>query len=108
MTRFLLDTHRDNQETVVVLGGDLDMESAPTLLAAASAALTQADVISLRLDMSEVSFLDSSGLGVLATIHQDATERRKSMIVWNPKPASRRAIEIVGMHTLLMIEPIEG
>ena len=70
MTAFLLDTHRENDVLVVVVSGEIDMATAPTLMAAASSGLAQLDVASLRLDMSQVSFLDSSGLGVLVSLHE--------------------------------------
>lgn len=105
MTRFLLDTHRDGQEMVVVMSGEIDIATAPTLSSAATAGLTQCDVASLRLDMSGVSFLDSSGLGVLTKLHQNAAQCGKSMIVWRPQPGPRRIIELAALHTLLVIEP---
>src|SRR5664279_2467696 len=108
MTAFLLDTHRDNDVLVVVVSGEIDMATAPTLMAAASCGLAQLDVASLRLDMSQVSFLDSSGLGVLVSLHEDATARGKSMIVWKVQPGPRRTIELAGLQSLLVIEPAES
>ena len=108
MSRILLDTHRDDDALVVVISGEIDMATAPNLLAVASSALAQVEVKSLRLDMSQVSFLDSSGLNVLVSLHADATERGKSVIVWKLQPGPRRTIELAALHTLLTIDTAES
>lgn len=105
MTQFLLDTHRQDDAVVVVVSGEIDMKTAPTLLAVASSALTQDDVVTVRLDLSAVSFLDSSGLGVLVTLHERAVGCGRSLIVGNLRPGQRRVIEASMLHTLLRIDP---
>lgn len=105
MTRFLLDTHRDGDVLVVALCGEIDMATAPVMLTTATTALAQIDVASLRMDMSQVSFLDSSGLSALVQVHKAARERRKSVVVCKLQAGPRRVIEFAGLDTLLMIEP---
>lgn len=104
MTRFLLDTHRDDDALVVVICGEIDMATAPVLTADVSSALADDEVASVRLDMSQVSFLDSSGLGALVSLHERAVEHGKTLTVWKLQPGPRRAVELAMLHTLLVIE----
>src|SRR5882757_6576303 len=63
-----VDTH--GASTVAHLCGDIDAYTAP-LLRAALLDLVQQNVIDLVVDMGDVTFLDSTGLGVLvATLHR--------------------------------------
>jgi anti-anti-sigma factor len=75
--------------------------------AAASSALAQTDVVSVRSDMSQVSFLDSSGLGALVALHHAPTEGGKSLVVWKLQPGPRRTVELMSLQTLQVIEPTD-
>ncbi|MGH3655312.1 MAG: STAS domain-containing protein, partial [Micromonosporaceae bacterium] len=59
-------------ETAVVIGlsGDLDLATAPELRTALLEALTERD--NIVVDMSDLRFLDSTGLGVLVRVHKKA------------------------------------
>jgi anti-sigma B factor antagonist len=56
---------------VVMLSGDLDLATAPELRNALQEALTERP--NLVLDMSDLRFLDSTGIGVLVRIHKRAS-----------------------------------
>jgi anti-sigma B factor antagonist len=81
--------------TVVVLVGELDMATAPRLR----------DVLQtvdgpVVLDCARLTFLDSSGLGVLA-------ERRRAtgtVTLRNVQPICRRVLSITGMDTIVAVE----
>jgi anti-sigma B factor antagonist len=51
------------------------------------------------LDMREVSFLDSTGIGALAR----AVSEGSVVLVLNPQPAVRRALEVSGIDSLIQI-----
>ncbi len=54
------------------VSGELDLAAAPLFLGAAGGA---EDIDPLRLDLSEVTFLDSTGLSALITLRNDVRER---------------------------------
>jgi anti-sigma B factor antagonist len=56
---------------VVSVNGEIDVHTGPALRDHLLAALAQGDDL-LVVDLSQVSFLDSSGLGVLVTVHKRA------------------------------------
>ena len=75
--------------------GDIDSETAPRLESALSTALLDG-ASDLVLDLSEVSFLSSAGLGVLIGVHRDAQRLRV-------EPGNRivdRVIELTGLGLL--------
>jgi len=54
-------------------------------------------------DMAEVTFIDSSGLRVLITHHQQAVADGRSFELANPSPAVQRLFEITGLTDVLHI-----
>ncbi|MEZ5407673.1 MAG: STAS domain-containing protein [Acidimicrobiales bacterium] len=59
-----LDTVTDDDRTVVIIRGDVDSATAPQLLAVVEG--LRQDSTYIEFDMSELGFLDSTGLGVIA------------------------------------------
>lgn len=67
MLRLSLDVEERGEVTVVTLGGELDLGSAPRLRDVALRALL-GGTRSLVLDLRELEFLDSTGLGTVVAI----------------------------------------
>ena len=59
-----LDTVTRSDRTVVIVRGDIDAATAPQLSGLVESLPADTDVI--ELDLSEVGFLDSTGIGVMA------------------------------------------
>jgi anti-anti-sigma factor len=81
---------------VVVLVGELDMDTAPQLVRVLDP-LLEAGPAEIVLDFSGVTFIDSSGIAVLvgAQNHLDAQERH--LRVQAPRPQALRVFEITGL-----------
>lgn len=78
---------------VVAVAGELDLHTAPDLLAALDQALERPGLETAIVDLSEVTFLGSSGLGVLANIATRATPaHRRAVAVRIVAPADHRAV----------------
>ena len=45
-----------------------------------------------------VSFIDSSGLGALVRVRNEAADQGKTLSLVNPSPATHRLLEITGLH----------
>jgi anti-sigma B factor antagonist len=72
--RLVINHSRGDQDTLtLVLSGDLDIKTAPKLRRFINK-MIRAGNVNLRLDLSELSYLDSSGYGVLV----DATRRTRA------------------------------
>lgn len=73
--KLIIDHNREDKETVtLILSGDLDVQTAPQLRKFIDSVIKQGDV-KLKLDLSKLSYLDSSGFGVLV----DATRRSRKI-----------------------------
>src|SRR6266496_3957792 len=83
----------DDGTTTVIACGELDL-AARDALRDALAPLDGAVVV----DLEQVTFLDSSCIGVLAGAGQRLQERGGDLRVRNPAEVPRRALEITGLE----------
>jgi anti-anti-sigma factor len=83
----------------LALKGELDMVSAPEV----SARLEEMarDGVAVRLDLSELSFMDSTGVRVIYTASRALQENGGSLEIVKPKGEPWRALEITGLHRIL-------
>lgn len=66
------------------------------------AALTDAHT-TIDFDLSETSFLDSSGLGTLISLHKTMTGKSGSVRLMNPTPVATQVLELTRMHRIFEI-----
>jgi len=102
-----LETRRQGGRAHLVLTGELDLDSAPSLLTAVVAELgSGADDIVV--DLTHLSFIDSSGLGTLVGCWRRAQNAGAELVVANPNEDVRVTLEITGLDQILPItnEPV--
>lgn len=100
MSSLSLGTRRDGPRTVVSLTGDLDLATVPRLREAALTELANPECEALVLDLSELTFLDSTGLGCWIDLRNHAHERGKIIEFRSVPAAARRTIAIAGLADL--------
>jgi anti-sigma B factor antagonist len=93
---YALDVDTTATTAHLTLAGELDMATTEQTRSAALAVL-DADVSELCIHMSEVSFIDSSGLSVLVEIQIDAEHRGIDLELVDPSPRVLRLFEITGL-----------
>lgn len=92
-------------DTVVVsLAGELDIAVAAEVRQRGLAALEQAGIGTLVLDLTEVTFLDSSAIGALVEIRNAAHPAGVPVTLRNVTSSIRRTIEIMGLTDLFVID----
>lgn len=101
-------TTGSDQPGQIVLGvsGDLDLASADELLRHATDELNGTDLRSLVLDLSEVTFIDSTGISTLVAIRNDASTRSLTLVLRRPSARVRRLIEITNLDTVFEISDV--
>ena len=79
------------------------MASAPKLRDALFAAVvaTDGDVV---VDLTEVTFMDSTGLGVLANVYKRLGSNGRRLVVKSPTRKVRRVLEVCRLDEVLLIE----
>jgi anti-anti-sigma factor len=96
-----LTTERLGAETVLRPFGALDLETAAELRTVGTAAIRAGgNHAGLVVDLAEVSFMDSTGLGVLVTLWHEAQANGGRFRVSRPSPPAARVLGISGVDTL--------
>lgn len=92
---------------LVGAAGEIDIATAPTLEAALNAALDDGSE-RIAVDLSEVTFMDSTGLRSLISTQRRLEERGGSLAIVAPGGPARRLLEIAGVAgTLRLVESID-
>lgn len=85
------------------LSGDLDIVTSDEVKRALIE-LIDAGQVALTLDLSDVGFVDSSGLGVLVAVHRHAEARGGRFVIRSSPPQVQRLFEITRLGDLLTLE----
>ena len=103
-TGFAVGAERSDRSTVLKLAGELDVATAPALDRALSLAFA-ADPSSMVVDLSRLSFLDSTGIRVLVTAAKQAETDGCSIVFMAPTEQVLRVLRLTGVDRLIQIEP---
>lgn len=88
----------------LMVEGEIDVATAPRLIAALNDAVTEA-VRSVVIDLSSVGFMDSTGLALLINAHRRLTRQRKGFAVVCPAGPLWRVFELTDMLDTLRVCP---
>lgn len=86
----------------LTVAGEVDLASAGRLRAAGEEALGSF-VGTLRIDLAQVTFLDSSGIAALLAIRQRADAGHQVVVLENLQPQVRRILQLTGVDRSLSI-----
>ena len=102
-TPLTIEIRPDGRKVTLVLAGELDLGTADTL----RVCLQQLDegYDELVVDLSGLSFLDSTGLGLLVATRHAIAEREQpgTMVLRNPEGNVRRVLEVSGVDQVLTV-----
>jgi anti-sigma B factor antagonist len=93
----------DDDVKVVALRGELDFDEAPTFARVLEELRTDGER-KVVIDLSELTFIDSSGLSVIVVAARAAAADGGTLVVASPSPHVRRVFEIVSLSELVAIE----
>jgi anti-sigma B factor antagonist len=88
------------ETAVLAITGEVDMASAPGL----RDQLQQLDARNVVIDLSGVTFIDSTGLGVLVAALKRSREAGGHLVLRSPTRATRRVLDITGLSQLVAVE----
>lgn len=95
---------RSDDRVVARLSGDLDIVTSDDVKSELAAVL-DAGAAALTLDIGDVRFVDSSGLGTLVALHRYAETAGATFTVRRVPSQVQRLFEITRLHDLLRVEP---
>jgi anti-anti-sigma factor len=91
----------DDGRVVLAVSGEIDMATVGPLRDALERAARAPEV---WVDLSEVEFMDSTGLTALVSAHH-AIEHGRLTVICPTNGAVRRALEVSGLHEVLRLRP---
>jgi anti-sigma B factor antagonist len=91
-------------EGILHLGGEVDVANVATLRERLQQAIDDA-TDPLLVDLSELDFIDSTGLGALVSLTKYAQQREVAFTVALPRGPARRSFEITGLDSYWSEEP---
>jgi anti-sigma B factor antagonist len=94
----------DASQIVVAVGGEVDPHTAPELEDALDKVTAGDGATRVVVDLGAVSFLDSSGLRVLISAHQNLKSADRSLVLRNLRPTTRQLFEITQLVDEMNIE----
>jgi len=81
----------------VVYSGEITLDVTPGIKAEVSAATEDVDYKNLIMDLSGVSFIDSSGIGFLVSLNSRIRNAGKTFYLFKPSPQVAKTLELVQM-----------
>ena len=97
-----LSTRTEGDRTVVTVGGEIDVYTAPKLREQLIDLVSSGNY-HLVVDMEGVDFLDSTGLGVLVGVMKRILQHGGEMQLRAPRPAARKVFDITGLDRVFTI-----
>ncbi len=92
---------------IVRLKGELDHHTAESVKERMEEAIFRDDVKYLLLSLKDLSFMDSSGLGVILGRYKQITSQGGKMIVCDLSPAVYRLFELSGLFKIVTVQENE-
>ena len=86
---------------VVKIDGEIDHHTAPKLREELDRMIALYKICNLVLDFDQVTFMDSSGIGVIAGRYREIRARGGKVMLIRAKPQVDRILEISGLKTIL-------
>jgi stage II sporulation protein AA (anti-sigma F factor antagonist) len=102
MLNFDLQTARDGTSALITIRGDFDLQVAGDV-ADEVARVESNEPQSLVFDLRRLSFMDSSGMAVLASAHARALAANRAFAIVRPPPGVMRTFEISGFSDVVRI-----
>ncbi|MFZ0444692.1 MAG: anti-sigma F factor antagonist [Bacillus sp. (in: firmicutes)] len=96
------------QEVLCIrLSGELDHHTADELRHKAVNAIESHDIRHIVLNLEHVSFMDSSGLGVILGRYKQIKQVHGEMVVCAISPPIQRLFDLSGLFKIIRLEPTE-
>jgi anti-sigma B factor antagonist len=85
-------------ERTVLLSGEIDLASAPAVWEALESAID--DATRVVVDLSEIRFIDSTGLSLLVRAHRHLRQAGGTFTVRSPSEMAARVLKITGLDAV--------
>jgi anti-sigma B factor antagonist len=91
-----VDQDEGGERVRILLSGELDVSTDPELLARLQESHARG-VSEITVDLSELEFVDSTGLSVLVTMQKRARDEKTRFVLASPSPQFLNLIRVAGL-----------
>ena len=88
---------------ITEISGELDHHSAAKIRAEIDAAISE-EAKNIILDLTNLTFMDSSGIGMIMGRYKKIQSFGGKLVIVSPKPQVKRILEISGLFNIITIE----
>ena len=92
---------------IVRLKGELDHHSADAVKSKIEQAIMRGDSLYIILNLKDLTFMDSSGLGIILGRYKQITGKGGKMVVCDVQPSVYRLFEMSGLFKILTMQDNE-
>nr|WP_207627571.1 MULTISPECIES: anti-sigma F factor antagonist [Bacillaceae] len=103
----IIDIETKHDVLCIRLSGELDHHTADELREKATAVIEKNNIRHIVLNLEHLSFMDSSGLGVILGRYKQIKQVHGEMVVCAISPAIQRLFDLSGLFKIIKMEPTE-
>jgi anti-sigma B factor antagonist len=103
-SNFSIDESSYRGLVYLILHGEIDLGCVATIRSAVARILETSDVTGLIIDLDDVTFIDSTGIGCLVGSRNEADRLAIPFAVINPRHRVRNTLDMVGVSTHLNLD----
>lgn len=100
----VIDMEAKNTVLLIRLKGELDHHTAEKLRLQAEIEIEKQEIKHIVLNLEELHFMDSSGLGVILGRYKKIKKNNGEMIICAISPAVKRLFEMSGLFKIMQVE----
>ena len=105
MADLTVETSQVGDHCLLTLAGDLDMDTVDELTSPAMAALVDRAIKTVSVDLADVTFIDSTGIGALISLRATAADVGAQLVLRRPTARVLTVLRTIKMDTAFTIEP---
>lgn len=90
-----------NKTLYVALSGELDEHTADYIRGEFDRLITVTDMMRVVVDMSELSFMDSTGIGMMIGRFKKLKNRSIPLLIANPSAAADKIFKMTGLYDIM-------
>jgi anti-sigma B factor antagonist len=100
METFRISTAALSDRYILSLTGEVDLAAQPQLTTSGEAALADPDRLTLVIDLAQVTFIDSTGLGTLIHLRNLAHASGKDLVLAATPPPVQRILQLTALDDI--------
>lgn len=99
-----IDIKKEGKKHIVKLRGEIDVFTAPTLREKLIP-LTEGTGNDIKIDLEEISYLDSTGLGAFIQAYKSSKQHNSELEIIHVKERVFRLFQVTGLNDIMEVVP---